>query len=81
MYENLTHKEMVEIIESYQKRIEIIKDDVKAIYYCINQDESLGSKLALTYGGYVPDVCLMNINIACDLHSNECFEWEFYSNL
>jgi hypothetical protein len=81
MYEQLTHNDLVSLIESYQKRIEIIKDDVKAIYYCINQDELLSSKLALAYGGYVPDVCLMNINIACDLQSDECFEWEPYTNL
>ena len=81
MYENLTHKEMVEIIESYQKRFAIIKDDVKAIYYSMSQDETLANKLSLSYGGYVPDNCLMNIEIACDLQSDECFEWEFYSNL
>jgi hypothetical protein len=81
MYDNLSHNDLVSLIESYQKRIEIIKDDVKAIYHCINQDESLSSKLSLTYGGYVPDVCLMNIDIACDLQSDECFEWEPYTNL
>jgi hypothetical protein len=81
MYEQLTHNDLVKIIEEYKHRIAMIKDDVKAIYYCINQDESLGSKLALTYGDYAPNVCLMNINIACDLSSNESLEWTQYTNL
>ena len=81
MYEHLTHNDLVKIIEEYKHRIAMIKDDVKAIYYCINQDESLGSKLALTYGDYAPNVCLMNINIACDLSSNESLEWTQYTNL
>jgi hypothetical protein len=81
MYENLTYKEMVEIIESYQKRFAIIKDDIKAINHCMEQDESLKNTMKLAYDDYMPNVCLMNIEIACDLQSDECFGWEFYSNL
>lgn len=80
MYEDLTHNDLVSIIKNHEKRLAIIKDDLRAIYYCIGQDESLKDKIQLAYGGYIIDTCLLNIDIACDLQSDECFEWDLYSN-
>ena len=81
MYEDLTHNDLVKIIEEYKHRIAMIKDDVNAIYKCIGLDHSLSDKMSMGYGDFVPDVCLHNIDIACDLSSDDCLEWKLYSKL
>ena len=81
MYEDLTHNDLVKIIEEYKHRIAMIKDDVNAIYKCIGLDDALSDKMSIAYDRFVPDVCLHNIKIACDLSSNESLEWTQYTNL
>jgi len=34
---------------------------------------------SMGYGNFVPDVCLHNIDIACDLSSDDCLEWSLYT--
>jgi len=81
MYENLTHNDLVKIIEEYKHRFAMIKDDVKAIYKCIDLDEDLSICMASSCCDYIPDTCLHNIDIACDLSSTESLEWKQNSNL
>jgi hypothetical protein len=81
MYEDLTHNDLIKIIEEYKHRFAMIKDDVKAIYKCMELDEDLSRCMASSCCDYVPDTCLHNIDIACDLSSDECLEWRFYTNL
>jgi hypothetical protein len=79
MYDQLTYNDLIKIIEEYQHRIAMIKDDVNAIYKCIELDSVLSDKMSMGYGNFVPDVCLHNIDIACDLSSDDCLEWSLYT--
>ena len=79
MYEQLSYNDLIKIIEEYQHRIAMIKDDVNAIYKCIGLDNDLSDKMSISYGNFTPDVCLHNIDIACDLSSDECLEWSLYT--
>jgi hypothetical protein len=81
MYENLTHNDLVKIIEEYKHRFAMIKDDVKAIYKCTEMSSKLTENMVKGYGDFSPEVCLLNIETACDLSSDECLEWRFYTNL
>ena len=81
MYEQLTHNDLVKIIEEYKHRIAMIKDDVKAIYKCTEMSSELTDNMIKYYGDFSPEVCLLNIDIACDLSSNESLEWTQYTNL
>lgn len=81
MYEDLSHNDLVSIIKAHQKRLAFIKDDLNAIYRCIEHDENLKNAIRLDYNGFSPDACLLNIDIACDLQSDDCFNWQLYSNL
>jgi hypothetical protein len=81
MYEQLSYNDLIKIIVEYKHRIAMIKDDVNAIYKCIELDNSLSDKMSISYDRFVPDVCLHNIDIACDLSSTESLEWTQYSNL
>ncbi len=81
MYEDLTHNDLVKIIEEYKHRFAMIKDDVKAIYKCTEMSTELTDSMCIYYGNHSPEVCLHNIETACDLSSDECLEWRFYTNL
>ena len=81
MYETLTHNDLIKLIEEYKHRIAMIKDDVTAIYRSVESSDDLCHHFQTSYGGYVPDTCLRNIEIACDLSSDECLEWTSYANL
>lgn len=81
MYEQLTHNDLIKIIEEYKHRFSMIKDDVKAIYKCTRMSTELTDNMIKSYGTHTPEICLLNIEVACDLSSDECLEWRHYTDL
>lgn len=81
MYETLTHNDLIKIIEEYKHRIAMIKDDVTAMYRSIESSDDLCHHFQTSYGGHTAYDCLCNIEVACDLSSDECLTWTPYTNL
>jgi len=80
MYDQLTYNDLIKIVEEYQHRIAMIKDDVRAMYRSIASSDDLCHHIQTFYGGHTAYDCLHNIDIACDLSSDECLEWSLYTN-